>query len=229
MAAGLMAMLSVFGGFLLLFAVFTGIGLGLRRLFGLRKLDTDACLLAFWHGFGVVLLFLLLWNFLLPVNVGAQLVVLLAGLVAVAPALRKLASRGRPVVSTRAVVLVTGLWIAHLSTGSFTSWDGGLYHLQAVQWASRYPVVSGIANLHGPLAFNNSSFLYAALLDSGLWQGRAFPWRPAAAGVAPVVVPADRRAHRKSGRRADTAQTARRCTASARGKSTAAVPMPEMW
>ena len=48
------------------------------------------------------------------------------------------------------------------------------YHVQAVKWAKAYPVVPGIANLHGPLAFNNSSFLYDAMVDSGWWEGRGY-------------------------------------------------------
>jgi len=178
MAGVLLPTLYVFASFLLVIASLTGIGLGVRHLFVGDAPDWDACALAFWHGFGLVILFLLLWNFLFPVNGVAMLVVLVAGvagIAAVAPALRGMADTARfPHPLGWVPAMLAGLWLANLATGPFTSWDGGLYHLQAVLWASHYPVIPGIANLHGPLAFNNSSFLYAALLDSGPWQGRAF-------------------------------------------------------
>ncbi len=178
MAGVLLPTLYVFASFLLVIASLTGIGLGVRRLFVQHAPDWDTCALAFWHGFGMVILFLLLWNFLFPVNGVAMLLVLVAGgagIVAVAPVLPGMVgTAGSPPPLAWVLAMLAGLWLANLATGPFTSWDGGLYHVQAVQWASQYPVVHGIANLYGPLAFNNSSFLYAALLDSGPWQGRAF-------------------------------------------------------
>ena len=58
-----------------------------------------------------------------------------------------------------------------------TNWDTTLYHMQGVQWALTYPAIPGIANLFGPLAFNNASLLYDAMLGTGPWAGQG--WRVA--------------------------------------------------
>jgi hypothetical protein len=71
-------------------------------------------------------------------------------------------------------VVLAALWVAGQCLGPFQSWDGVLYHVQGVAWAKAHPAIPGIANLHGPLAFNNSSFLYDALVDSWIWEGRGF-------------------------------------------------------
>jgi hypothetical protein len=52
--------------------------------------------------------------------------------------------------------------------------DYALYHLQTVKWFSQYAIVPGIGNLYFPLAFNCASFLYTAVIDSGLLEGRAY-------------------------------------------------------
>ncbi len=45
------------------------------------------------------------------------------------------------------------------------NYDTGLYHLQAIQWAENQPVVFGLGNLHGRLAFNSHFFLLAAFFN----------------------------------------------------------------
>jgi len=174
-----LALLAVLVTLVTLGAAFTGIGLAARRAFGLRALTLDDCFLAFWVGVSVVLLFLILWNFLLPVGLTALLIVLAAGTVALIGSGRQLRGvfaqeRWRP-RAWEAVVLALGvLWVANHCMPAFNSWDGVLYHVQAVKWAKTFAVVPGLANLHGPLAFNNSSFLYDAMVDAGWWEGRGF-------------------------------------------------------
>ena len=54
------------------------------------------------------------------------------------------------------------------------NYDHGLYHMQTVRWIHDFAIVPGLGNLHHRLAFNNASFLYAALLDSGPLAGRGY-------------------------------------------------------
>ena len=171
--------LTILGTLLILFAAFAGIGFILRRACGLTTLDLDDCFLGFWTGFGVVILILILWNFFLPVGLSALLFVLALGGAGIVWSWKALVTvfdhdAWRPHVLDVVLLTIVALWVANQSMAGFRSWDGGLYHLQGVQWAKAYPVVPGIANLHGPLAFNNASFLYDAMLDSGWWQGRGF-------------------------------------------------------
>jgi len=170
---------SIFLTFLVIAAAFIGCGLALRRAFGLKAAAVDDVLLAFWTGFAAVVLFLILWNFALPVN-GVTLTVVLAGGATGLGITRGawwplVARRARPwPFGTLALIAAAGLWIANMSVTALVNWDSTLYHLQGVEWAHTYAVVPGLANLLGPLGFNNCSWLYDAMLDAGFWSGRAW-------------------------------------------------------
>lgn len=161
----------VAASFLLLAVVFAGIGLGLRRLFGLREVGPGDGFTGFWVGFATVLAFLLLWNFAFPVDTTAFALVLAAGAAGLYACRHDLTPPTRAGLGTErpglALVVVVGLWVANLATGPMVNWDTSLYHMQGVLWAESYPAVPGLANLFGPLGFNNATFLYGALLDAG--------------------------------------------------------------
>ena len=55
--------LSILMTWLLILGVFAGIGLLLRRAFGLTTLTVATVLEQFWVGFGATILFLIIWNF----------------------------------------------------------------------------------------------------------------------------------------------------------------------
>ena len=100
-----------------MYVVLTGIGLAIRRSFGLREGGLDDLLIAFWMGFAALLLFLILWNFAFPVNGIAAVVVGMAGAAGLAtsiPALRGAVAEVRrdvPPWAIVATVLMT-LWLA---------------------------------------------------------------------------------------------------------------------
>jgi hypothetical protein len=67
------------------------------------------------------------------------------------------------------VLALAALWIANRSMDSpNTYYDTGMYHYPVVKWLTSYAIVPGLANLNGPLAFNNAHLLYAAMLDGAL-------------------------------------------------------------
>ena len=154
-----------------------GLGLGVRRLFGTPTTSVRDLLVAFWVGLAVAFLLTLVWNFGFPVN-GIPLTLVAAGgaagLLASRRALKTIASEETwwrsPAVVAGALLL--WLWIANQARGPITNWDSGLYHLQGVAWAEQHKVVPGLANLFGPLGFNNGSLLWDALLDGGPLRGR---------------------------------------------------------
>ncbi len=176
--------------FLILATTFVGIGLGARRAFGLVDIGSDDLFIAFWIGFSFVLLLLLFWNFVLPVDGRTLSVVMSGGVLGLFVVRRHLAVAirdARGTVPRRAWLLVgiALLWVANLSSGAMTNWDSSLYHMQGVEWARNYPAVPGVANVFGPLGYNNASFLYDALLGSGPWFGRG--WH-VAAGLLVFVI-----------------------------------------
>jgi len=164
---------------IVLAAAFTGVGLLLRRAFGLTKLRLNECFDAFWIGLSVVILAVMLWNFAFPIN-GVMLVLLLAA--GAAGLLLWRSSLGGILEGENwrgkrwcwAAIVVAALWVANQGLGEMTYYDSALYHMQAVQWAERYPVVPGLVNLSAPLAYNNASLLYSAMLDQGPWAGIGF-------------------------------------------------------
>jgi len=62
-----------------------------------------------------------------------------------------------------ALFLVSFLFILIRSAAPPSSFDTGLYHAQAIRWIEEYPVVPGLGNLHGRLAFNSAWFPANAL------------------------------------------------------------------
>ena len=63
---------------------------------------------------------------------------------------------------------VTYPFLAWLTARSFLPpviYDNGLYHLSTIRWINEYPIVVGLVNLHGRLAFNQSYFVYLASLN----------------------------------------------------------------
>jgi hypothetical protein len=163
---------------LVLGLVFVGLGGGLRRLYGLEDWAVADVFTAFWLGWGSSLALLVCWNFLWPVGWPALLLLgglgVLGFLANAGPLARLLrASFVTPARCLLFLLLLTVITaygalqaLAEVKVG-----DTGLYHLSSVRWAQAFPVVPGLGNLHGRLAFNQSYFLYGALVDGGPWHG----------------------------------------------------------
>jgi hypothetical protein len=169
------AMLEIAALWIGLFAPFTGIGLLIRRCWGKRHLDTTDCFVSFWVGWAATIALLQVWNIFLRVSWRPGLVVAAVGLTGLALCRRELwrwlrsACAGFTVHSLAAaagVVLLT-LWLANQAVSRNPNPDQA-YHDQTSLLATLFHTLPGIGNLHGRLAFNNSSFLYLALLRSGI-------------------------------------------------------------
>ncbi len=148
-----------------------GLGLLLRRLFRpLGPLDLLGLCVAFWTGWAAMVALLQIWHLIFPVNRAALVLVLGlggAGLVLEARSLAGLAREGVRRAPILVILLIpTLLWMANRSTDDAQQhYDAGLYYLSSLQWNSNYPIVPGLGNLHGRLAYNSAYFLYGALAD----------------------------------------------------------------
>jgi hypothetical protein len=175
----LLGSLAILATWIVLFAAFAGIGLLFRRAYRLREdADPDEWFIAFWVGFALVLLLLQVWHFARPVSAATLAIVLVAGAsgLAVHRGLTRrmlTASFAKERRGTLTLVAVIALWAANRAMGANELYDSGMYHLPVVEWTKAQPVVPGLANLHGRLAFNGSGLLYAAMLDVGPWTGGA--------------------------------------------------------
>jgi hypothetical protein len=166
-AASLMIVVSWVG----LGLVFIGLGSLLRRLLRAPAVSADGLLLSFWLGWVSVLFALQLWHLVLPVGVWALVTLSSAGVVGLA------LSGTRPWLSLLrgvrrnwpALLLGVGvvIWLSNHALGGPRHGDSGAYFIPTVRWILEYPVVPGLGNLYIPYAFNQSYFLYVAMLDVG--------------------------------------------------------------
>lgn len=53
-------------------------------------------------------------------------------------------------------------------------YDTGLYHIQTMKWYQQYPVIPGLGNLHGRLAFNSTTLLIYELFNYQLGMFNTF-------------------------------------------------------
>ena len=66
------------------------------------------------------------------------------------------------------------LLLAIRCCGPCEYYDTGLYGAPAVRWIQTFPIVPGLANLHGRLGYNSSVFLCIAALGQGPWKDLGF-------------------------------------------------------
>jgi hypothetical protein len=121
----------------------------------------------FWIGFGVLLGMLQVWHLFLPVDWLATVILLGCGVtIWCAGGCWK---SWRP-TSTKATYLFVfffvGLWLANRGLDFVNNYDSGLYHFAMIRWINEYPIIPGLANLHERLGFNQSYFLFVALLNA---------------------------------------------------------------
>jgi len=170
------AMAAIGGTWLVVIPTLTGAGLVLRRAFGLRPRHSGDVFGAFWTGWALVLAFLPLWHLGFRVNWEAALLVAVLGAAGLAWNRADLWALFRrslpPYAMWYGLVALAAVWFSNLALDAPWDYDAGLYHLPSVEWASAYPAVPGLGNLHARLARNSSYFLFAALLDFGPWAGR---------------------------------------------------------
>lgn len=154
-----------------------GIGCLTLRALGLRRLDADRVLLAGFAGYAAVIAILQVWHLRLPVGVPALWLLLAGGLTGLALYANQLFAgtlrslRRHPLAWSLATLTV--LWMANVASGPCQFGDTGMYHLPMARWLVEYPIVPGLANLHGRFGFNNASLLHAALFECGPFEGRS--------------------------------------------------------
>lgn len=150
-------------------AVMGGVG---RRVGGAREI-----LAAPWIGWCALIVGLQFWHFWYPVDWRPIPVIVGIGILGLARGRRDLfrvVRRQWPGVGMFGLLLsMVVIWLAYHATKQLAFGDSALYHVNTVQWTATYPIVPGLGNLHARFAFNNSYFLYVALLDTGTFAHRS--------------------------------------------------------
>ena len=65
------------------------------------------------------------------------------------------------------------LWLANRALAAAHDYDLGLYHLNVVEYASRFAAIPGLGNLQSRLGAGDAHLLLVALLGDGPWGGAA--------------------------------------------------------
>lgn len=170
----LVGMLSILVTWSLAVLAFCGWGLAIERLLGLRHHHSHSILSSFWLGWSFGICVLQIWHVFSPITWKTSATLLTLGLACCIPHYSRIALRVRQIVLRSPVFCLVLLgfliWLSYRAMGPIQPYDAGLYHLSAVRWVASYPLIPGLGNLHGRLAFNSSYFLFLALLDVGPWQ-----------------------------------------------------------
>ncbi|QDU61460.1 hypothetical protein Pan216_23200 [Planctomycetes bacterium Pan216] len=171
------AMAAVLVAWALLSTLLIGLGLAVARLAGIRRLDMDQLLVAFWMGLAATIAGLQWWHFLFPVTEAIYLLLVplawlgFHGRVAEILGLLRGGLNSSPLAVTS--IVLAAIWLANLAIGPCNSIDSGMYHLNVIRWTTDYAIVPGLGNLHVRLGSNQSGLLFSALLDTGIGRGRS--------------------------------------------------------
>ena len=164
---------------LTLFFVFTGIGLLFPWRVHQKEQNFFTLLGLFWTGWVLVLGFLQLWHLVFPVGPAAFAVTAACSLAGWGWNGKSILEQARAwgwlkILALGALAVIPAAMLANQAMFAMAYTDHGLYHMQSVQWIARFAIVPGLGNLHHRLAFNNANFLYAALINWGPLQDRAY-------------------------------------------------------
>lgn len=175
--ANYLAVLRVVAMWSLLWLLAVGLGLLVRRAWGARSVDAQQLTLLPWLGWGGMIGVLQVWHLSWPVDSGAFLTIVLLGVAGLLwhwrVLVHLLVEHRRQWPGLLLASMVGALWVANHAVMQPGVYDSGLYHLNGVRWAREFAIVPGLGNLHGRLAFNNSSLLFAAMLEIGPFLHRS--------------------------------------------------------
>lgn len=165
-------MLGVAGAWAAMYVVFLGWGQFWRIYPGGAGL-TNARL---WVGFALAIVVLQVWHLVLPVDWRATVAVTAVGVAGWGWRLKRLSgkagvseglwtalSRHKLFAGLSALIV---LWTANHCLLAPTNGDSAIYHFPSILWLNEYPIVPGLGNLQGRLAFNQSYFLFPAVLNA---------------------------------------------------------------
>lgn len=168
--------LGLLGGLLSLWVAITvlmaALGVGICSCIFRLEASWENAYWATWAAFALLSVFLLLCHFFLPID---STVAYGLSLLAVGAAIWRrhwwlsLLARKLPLGFAGLACLLV-VWVANHSLGA-AAMDDYNYEFQAVRWYGEFPLVPGLAHLHGRMGFNNSHHLVAALFSSVFWHG----------------------------------------------------------
>ena len=160
-----------------LFLFICGIGLSFAKLFGLKDFDAELTLSAFWVGWSFVIISLQLWHLFAPVDIKAFIIFALVSILCLIWNRKGIISIFRTDLIYKLTfsffICLIVIFVANKAIDPVFVYDLGLYHISSMRWISSYPIIPGLGNLHGRLAFNSSYFLFHSLIDVSYWSHKS--------------------------------------------------------
>lgn len=145
------------------------LGCGLARMMGIHEPSDPFP--RFWCGIGLLVAFVQVWNFFLPIDLYALCAAMLTGILwAKNDLLHYLSYLGKYIrehIWSTSCAALFAAWVANRCIGPILFGDSGEYHISQIAWATQHPLVTGLANLDFFLANNTSCLLMASLVDVG--------------------------------------------------------------
>jgi hypothetical protein len=158
--------------YLVMGAAYYGWGRVATYVLGMGQQTNRFDITLIWLGWAFTLFIFQLSHFLFPITAYVVAPVFIIGAVCSIPQIVNARWSRPPQISTLLrtapiiiIMLAGATWIASRSMMSPTNYDSGLYHLKAIHWINSLPIVPGLGNLDGRLAFNQSFFTYVAALN----------------------------------------------------------------
>ena len=158
--------------YLIMGVAYYGWGRAATRVLGKNEQTGRFCITLIWLGWAFTLFIFQLLHLLFPLTAYVAAPVFVIGAAfSIRPIVNAFHRRQQEfsILVKRVGILIPVLavtgWIASRSMLPPTNYDSGLYHLNAIRWINSFPIVPGLGNLHGRLAFNQSFFTYVAVLN----------------------------------------------------------------
>ncbi|MEP6894597.1 MAG: hypothetical protein ABI986_03225 [Chloroflexota bacterium] len=150
--------------------IFSNLGLGwmASRLLHIKFSQAEKLFSLVWLGWAATLLILQLINLFAPISIIWSALLFLSGLASVYFFIKTDIEYIRTIHISKLWLGFVGLaaiLIAIVSMQVPKAYDSGLYHFNSIRWLNEYPIVLGLGNLHGRLAFNQSFFAFVAYLN----------------------------------------------------------------
>ncbi len=131
-----------------------------------------ARILSIWIGWAMMVLLLQILHLFLPLTAYTVIPLFMLGVFAafksgigISSIVKKWQTRKLHFSLGLMGTLLIIIWIASRAMLSPTLYDAGLYYFNTIRWINSFPIVPGLGNLHGRLAFNQSLFVYTAALN----------------------------------------------------------------
>lgn len=161
---------------LLLFVLFSGLGLAVLQALGKPMASGWVWVDSFWLGWALSLAIMQFWHFAFPVSDALALLFAIVAALLLIRWRQSIVDLVGRLSRNRMFLLsfgVLALWMSNRALGMPIAYDTGFRDIQAVIWVDTFPVIPGLGNLFSSLAFNHSVYLYDALLDTSVWSGRS--------------------------------------------------------